>query len=359
MGKNTYKVIGLMSGTSLDGLDMVYCNFNCHSGNWEYELVQCKSLSYSLQWEDKLRNAIYITGKELLELNIDYGKYLGIQVKDFIDTHHLHVDFIASHGHTVYHQPEKGLTYQIGSGQEIAIEAGVKVICDFRKKDVAFGGQGAPLVPIGDHYLFSQYSACLNLGGIANVSFQVINQRIAFDIVMANMLLNYLANKLDKRYDVSGLIARSGLPDRSLLEKLNSLEYFKLAYPKSLGNEWFLSTIIPIISQSNSSIEDKMCTSVEHQAIQIGKVFKNDISIVGDVLITGGGAFNNFLIERIKIHIPDKFSLVIPDANTIEFKEAIIFAFMGVLKERNEINSLKSVTGARQDVSGGEVFYPN
>lgn len=358
MEKIHYKVIGLMSGTSLDGLDMAYCHFFRQSENWGFELIKCKSISYSLEWEKKLKNAIHNSPEKLLELTTDYGRYLGLQTKIFIEEHSLNVDFIASHGHTVFHQPEKGFTLQIGAGQELAIEANTKVISDFRKKDISFGGQGAPLVPIGDKYLFGQYTACLNLGGIANVSFEIKGKRVAFDIGLANMLLNHLANKLGQAYDVSGNIAASGSVDSNLLEQLNELSYFNLTYPKSLGYEWFLSDVLPIINASNISTEDKLTTAVEHEAIQIGKVLSEEITEEGSVLITGGGAFNTYLIERIKFHTASKLKIIIPDAKAIDFKEAIIFAFMGVLHKRGEANCLSSVTGARMDVIGGEVFYP-
>ncbi len=348
-----------MSGTSLDGLDLAYCHFFHQKNQWSFSLVQIKSVSYASELESKLKNAVNTSAEELLQLNVEYGLFLGNEVKKFIAEHSLKVDFIASHGHTVFHQPEKGFTYQIGAGQEIAIRAGVKTICDFRKKDLAFGGQGAPLVPIGDQYLFGEYAACLNLGGIANISFNADDKRVAFDIGMANMLLNHLASKKGKPYDKFGDIARAGLVNQQLLKDLNALPYFKLPYPKSLGYEWFLSNVLPLINASNSSIEDKMCTAVEHEAFQIGNVLKKETSTKGALLITGGGAFNTYLIERIKANTPPQFKVVVPDAHTINFKEAIIFAFMGVLRDRAEINCLASVTGALQDSCGGEMFYPN
>lgn len=347
-----------MSGTSLDGLDMAYCHFSHKKGEWTYELIKGKSITYTHNWEQKLKTSANISAEQLLALDIAYGNFLGEQTKEFIKTDNLEVDFIASHGHTVFHQPKKSFTLQIGSGQEIAIATEKKVIAGFRNKDVAFGGQGAPLVPIGDQLLFGEYAACLNLGGIANISFDMDNNRVAFDIGMANMLLNYLANKLDKTYDASGLIARSGKVDNNLLKQLNALSYFSQPFPKSLGYEWFLSDVQPIIDQSNSSIEDKLCTAVEHEAIQITNIFKSDMQQKGKVLITGGGAFNTFLIERIKHYTPKNIKIIIPDADTIEYKEAIIFAFMGILRDRDEINCLKSVTGASIDVSGGEIFMP-
>ncbi len=357
MKLNFYKVIGLMSGTSLDGLDLAYCHFYHNEGDWKFELIESTSISYSKSWEQKLQSSIDISSEELLALDIAYGKLLGKLTNDFIETNKLDVDFIASHGHTVFHQPGKGFTLQIGSGQEVSKATGKKVISNFRSKDVAFGGQGAPLVPIGDQLLFGEYTACLNLGGIANASFNVDNERVAFDIGMANMLLNHLANKKGLSYDKSGEIAASGSVDNELLSKLNALSYFNLPYPKSLGVEWFLSDVLPLIESSSSPIEDLMATAVEHEANQIGKVLKEHVPSKGNVLITGGGAFNTHLINRIKSN-SENLNIVIPDAKTIDFKEAIIFAFMGVLKEREEPNCLKSVTGASIDVSGGEVFLP-
>ncbi len=354
----TYKVIGVMSGTSLDGLDLAYCHFFYQNDQWAFELIESKSISYSSELESKLKHAVNLTAEELLQFDVDYGAYLGNEIKNFIIDHSLEVDFIASHGHTVFHQPDKGFTLQIGSGQEVALATNTKVISDFRTKDVAFGGQGAPLVPIGDQLLFGNYVACLNLGGIANMSFIAGGKRVAFDIGMANMLLNHLANKKSLTYDQSGKIAASGSIDDELLQQLNSLSYFELPYPKSLGYEWFLSDVLPIMEKSELSIEDKMATSVEHEVLQICKVLEKDVNNTGDVLITGGGAFNTHFINRMKALSPAGFNIIIPDAKTIEFKEAIVFALMGVLREREEPNCLKSVTGASIDVSGGEVFLP-
>ena len=354
-----YKVIGVMSGTSLDGLDLAYCHFSINNtGKWDFKLINSKSVSYTSELEYSLKNAVNISSEQLLLLDIQYGRWLGIQINDFINENSLEVDFIASHGHTVFHQPEKSITNQIGSGQEIAFITQKDVVCDFRKKDVALGGQGAPLVPIGDQELFAHYLACLNLGGIANVSFNKANERIAFDIGMANMLLNYLANLLGKAYDASGLLARSGTINQTLLDQLNNLSYFQQPFPKSLGYEWFLSDVLPLMEASEISVEDKLATVVEHEAIQIGNVLKDNLSTEGEVLITGGGALNDFLVERIDSYTPKHLKIVIPDKSIIDFKEAIIFAFMGVLKMRNEVNCLKSVTGARQNSSGGEIFQP-
>jgi len=251
-----------------------------------------------------------------------------------------------------------GITRQIGLGQEIANITGTKVVYDFRKLDVELGGQGAPLVPIGDEHLFGKYIACLNLGGIANISFKALGKRVAFDIGMANMSLNYLANQLDLPYDDSGKLARRGKIDKAMLDKLNQLEYYKLAYPKSLGYEWFLSDILPLIDNSEIPVEDKLSTMVEHEVIQIASCFENYVDQPGEILVTGGGALNNYFIERLEYHLPKEFKINIPENSIVEFKEALVFAFMGILSIRDEVNCLKSVTGASRDSCGGVLVNP-
>jgi anhydro-N-acetylmuramic acid kinase len=358
MVTDSYTVIGLMSGTSLDGLDIAYCQFAKAGDTWQFELLASDSIGYDGSWLKSLKNAVQLSDDELVELDFAYGSWLGTQTKDFIQKNNISVDLIASHGHTVFHQPEKGITLQIGSGQAIADFTGKKVICDFRKKDVSLGGQGAPLVPIGDEYLFDQYGACLNLGGIANISFKVDSRRVAFDIGIANMLLNHLANQLGKPYDESGLLARSGKIDQALLAVLNNLAYYQLSYPKSTGYEWFLSDILPGFKKSSVSIIDELATAVEHVAMQIGKVITDQINESGKILVTGGGAHNKFLMERLKHYTPQHLQITVPNSHLADFKEAIVFALMGVLRFRGEDNCLGSVTGASQNCSGGVIFNP-
>jgi anhydro-N-acetylmuramic acid kinase len=358
MKKSSYSVIGLMSGTSLDGLDMAYCKFDLVNGNWQFKILASNSIDYDSKWRDTLKNGFDLEERDLLLLDGEYGRWIGKETRDFIQTNNLDVDFIASHGHTIFHQPEEGITVQIGSGQEIANTTGIRVICDFRKIDVSLGGQGAPLVPIGDEYLFAQYRACVNLGGIANISFRNEGDRVAFDIGMANMLLNYIINQMGKPYDASGEMARSGKVNPELLQQLNELEYYELPYPKSTGYEWFLSDVQPLIDNSDLSVADKLATSVEHEAMQLGLVLNKYVLLPGEVLITGGGALNDYLIERIVQFTPDHLNIIIPDHEIINSKEAMVFALMGVLRLRNEVNCLKSVTGASKDSSGGEIFDP-
>lgn len=360
MLENTYSVVGLMSGTSLDGLDIAHCLFNQEGHSWTFTLENTKTIPYSNNIKNRLKKANDLGAADLLMLNNEYGVWLGQQVKDFIAANKINIDFVTSHGHTVFHQPNKKLTYQIGSGQELANACKTKVICDFRTLDVSLDGQGAPLVPIGDRLLFSKYDYCLNLGGIANISFESGGERVAYDISPANMLLNYLTNKIGKEWDDRGDLARSGKVEGDLLEQLSSLAFYQLEYPKSLGYEWFKEEVITIMEKSVLSIPDKLCTSVHHIAQQIAKETKTSLLKSGGsaMIVTGGGARNNYLVECLKNYSKGVFKVIVPQSTIIDFKEALIFGFLGVLRIRNEINCLKSVTGARKDSSSGIIYEP-
>lgn len=353
MSKAEVFVIGVMSGTSLDGIDLVYVKFLKNSYQ-DFKILHSETISYSKKWKARLQDAINFSSDALEELNIEYGELLGNVIHEFIGKNQLaNIDFIASHGHTVLHQPKKGITLQVGDGQTIANSTNQKVICDFRTQDVQLGGQGAPLVPIGDELLFSEYDFCLNLGGFSNISLKKKGKRIAFDVCPVNIVLNHYANKLGLAYDNSGNIASKGSINQPLLDALNSLEFYKKEAPKSLGLEWVQEKIFPLIADFDIETSTILRTFVEHAAIQIGSVICQNNSI----LITGGGVFNSFLIERIEQHANVK--IMIPNKQLINFKEAFIFAFLGVLKNEHQVNCLQSVTGARKDHSSGEIFYPN
>jgi anhydro-N-acetylmuramic acid kinase len=353
-----YKVIGLMSGTSLDGLDIAYCVFKEKKGKWHFEIKKAETVKYPIALFNKLNSATTLSGYELANLNISLSEYWGKKTSNFIAKYKLKPDFISSHGHTVFHQPQKGLSLQIGSGAVLSALCKLPVICDFRTTDVATGGQGAPLVPIGDELLFKNFDFCLNLGGISNISFQKKDKRIAFDISACNILLNFLANKKDKKYDKNGAMARKGKLNKLLFEQLNQPDYFNALPPKSLGIEWIKKEQITLLEKSDLSVEDKLNTVCEHIAFQISKAInaKNKIK-PKQLLVTGGGAFNTFLIERIKYHLPPNIELIVPDKNTVSFKEALIFAFLGVLRWRKKVNCLKSVTGAQKDTIGGCIYW--
>lgn len=343
-----------MSGTSLDGVDIAFCRFSYNQNKWTYKIKVAETIQYDRKWLQRLQNTEKTSALDFAVTDHKYGHYLGSLVRSFINKYRANPDFIASHGHTIFHQPENGLTAQIGNGAAIAAECGIPVICDFRSKDVALGGQGAPLVPIGDELLFSQYSLCLNLGGFANISFCRKNKRMAYDICPVNIVMNMLSQKLGKRYDAGGTLARKGKINGLLLKQLNSLSYYKQKPPKSLGKEWVLAAILPILKRSGVNPFDLLRTYTEHAAMQIEEGCEVSAKNNGPLLITGGGVYNNFLIERIKAHCSNR--IIIPDKNTIEFKEALIFAFLGVLRWRNEINCLRSVTGAAADNIGGCIY---
>lgn len=352
MFKENYNVIGVMSGTSLDGVDLAYIKFN-NSGRWTFEIFQSETVSYSEEWLDKLKNAIHFNPSELEELNVSYTKLLASIISEFISKNHLaEIDAVCSHGHTILHQPQNGFTLQIGNLPIIRDLVNQTIVCDFRVQDVQLGGQGAPLVPIGDELLFSEYDYCLNLGGFSNVSFNENGNRIAFDISPVNTVLNFYASELGFPYDDAGNLAKSGNVNQDLLKQLNDLEFYALPYPKSLGMEFVNAKIFPLINSFSIDEKDKLCTFVEHIAIQIANICSKPNA---KLFITGGGAYNRFLIERLRNYLPTT-EVIIPDDKTIQFKEALIFGFLGVLRLRNEINVLSSVTGASKNHSSGVVF---
>ena len=348
-----------MSGTSLDGLDIAYTEFCFDNNKWSFKLLHSKSIHYTSEWKNKLNNAMQLDALGIHLLDIELAEYFSLCVNEFRKEFSFDkLDFISSHGHTIFHQPEKKLSLQIAAGQIIAANCGVEVICDFRKQDLAFGGQGAPLVPIGDKYLFAEYDFCLNIGGIANVSFEKNYQRIAYDICAANMVLNHYAELLNLNFDEDGKLAASGNLNSTLLNNLNELDFYKQTAPKSLGKEWVYTTVIPLLDSVDISVEDKLHTYCEHIAMQISSDINKEIKTEhAKILVTGGGAYHQYLIKRLSHFC--KAEIVIPKNEIIEFKEAIIFAFLGVLKSRGENNCLASVTGAERDHCSGLRYKTN
>lgn len=342
--------IGLMSGSSLDGVDLALVKFHSENGKYGFNILEATTLPYSAEWEKLLSEAFHQKPEDLTDLDKAYGEYLGRQVLHFMQDNDVVPDFVASHGHTIFHKPEQHYTLQIGDGQALANACGVTVINDFRTEDVLKGGQGAPLVPIGDKLLFSDYEACLNIGGIANVSYDEDGQRIAYDICIANQALNYLANQEGLKYDKDGLLAQSGKIDEALLDKLNSHPFFSQKAPKSLGREFFETEQKNLLK--NLRTNDLLATFTEHIAMQIGQSLRHLPE--GKLLITGGGALNKYLVERIQYHT--KHQVIIPEKQIIEYKEALIFAFLGLLKLEGKTNVLSSVTGAESDSCSGRIW---
>ena len=342
-------ILGIMSGTSLDGLDIAYCDIQGDS----FELIAAKTYPYSDEWVRWLSTLENATAYEYALINVELGHYIGQQVNLFREEYPGPVDAIASHGHTIFHQPHLGLTTQIGDGDAIAAETRLPVVFNFRNLDVALGGQGAPLVPIGDRLLFGQYDACLNLGGIANISYETAgNRREAYDICPCNMALNHLARRKKKAYDTNGLMARKGTVSHPLLAKLDTLDYYRHPLPKSLGKEWFVANILPLIDTDQLSVDDLLATTVEHIAHQVAGAVKG--RGIGTMLVTGGGAKNKYLIARLQAQIPS-CRLTVPAKEIIDYKEAIIFALLGYLRLNRQNNCLSSVTGAQKDNCGGDI----
>ncbi|MBV6484125.1 MAG: Anhydro-N-acetylmuramic acid kinase [Flavobacteriales bacterium] len=350
----TYRVIGIMSGTSLDGIDIALCDFVQKNNIWSFNIVESQTLKYKSETENKLRFSKELSGFDLMMLHNELGDLIGESINNFIIEKKIDkssINFISSHGHTVFHQPDKRITTQIGNGANISSVTKLPVICDFRTVDVSLNGNGAPLVPIGDKLLFSDYDYYLNLGGIANISFENNQEMLAFDICPVNIVLNKLVNTINLEFDNEGQLARNGKINLNLLNELNNLDYYQIPNPKSLGIEWIESKIFPLLSNYNLSLADKLNTFIEHIAIQISKLI-NECSKT--VLVTGGGSYNKYLIERIQHFSSSK--LIVPDKTIIEFKEALIFAFLGVLRYRNEVNCLSSVTGATENNIGGCIY---
>lgn len=347
------KILGIMSGTSLDGIDFAIINFKQINNKWNFKIEECTTYPYSALWFEKLKYAVKLSSEDLKQLNKEYTSYLNNLIHNFISENKItNLTAIASHGHTILHNPKMGVTLQIGNLPEIKNGFTFPIVCDFRVQDVKLGGQGAPLVPIGDRLLFSEYDFCLNLGGFSNISFEENGKRIAFDISPVNTVLNYFANKLDLEYDNNGKIASTGIVHSELLEMLNSNPFFYKKYPKSLGIEFVFEQVLPKIEKHQLDIKDILATYTEHIAIQIGNQLKDKN---GKMIVTGGGAFNSYLLSRIKHH-NQNIEIEVPNAEIINYKEALIFAFLGLLKLNNSINVLASVTGATKDHSSGVIY---
>ena len=356
-----YRVIGVMSGSSLDGLDIVFAELQEQQGKWTYQLVAAECLPYTIELQSQLRDAIHLSAKEYFLLHSAYGKYIGNQINRFIDKYELHyqVALIASHGHTSFHIPPY-MTAQLGDGAAIAAVTGLPVISDLRSIDVALGGQGAPIVPIGEKLLFKDFDFFLNIGGIANISVNLPDKYVAFDICAANRVLNMLVAQMGKEYDENGSIAATGSVDETVLNQLNALDYFQQSYPKSLANDFGTEVVYPMMTKG-LSIPDALRTYNAHIAYQVALSVTPHLNAIPKseykMMITGGGAFNGFLVDEIRQHL-ERFQVevVVPDAGLVAYKEALIIGLYGVLRWREESNTIATVTGAERDSVGGAVY---
>ena len=342
-------ILGMMSGTSLDGLDLALCDFWKEEEKYCYKIAQTQTFSYPPELTQKLRQLFDSNALFFCNVEVEFTKFAAKSVNLFLEKMAKKPHFLAFHGHTVFHQPEKGLTKQIGSGAILASQTGISTICDFRTGDVALGGQGAPLVPIGDALLFSEFDGCLNLGGISNIS-RKHPVSTAYDISLCNIPLNFLAEQKGLPYDKDGALAQKGTVHADLLNAFNHPDYFTQKGAKSIGFELFAKYYKPLLENYSISIEDKLRTMCEHIAEQVAQ----NLNGLHQVLLTGGGAKNSFLIQLIQEKTTAK--LLIPNEQIIDFKEALIFAFLGYLRVHQENNCLKSVTGACRDSCGGAIY---
>lgn len=345
-------VVGAMSGTSLDGLDLILCSFRNISGKWEYHILKTDTVSYSPEWKYRLSSACKLDALSFLTLHNEYGTFIGKKVSAFLGSADVKPGLVSSHGHTVFHQPKEHLTFQIGSGAAIAASSGITTISDFRTLDVALGGEGAPLVPAGDELLFNEYDYCLNIGGFANISYKEGDMRLACDLCPANIVSNAVAQRIGKEFDYKGEIGALGVLRTKVVDALNELPYYSQHAPKSLGREWVEDCFMKVLNRFRLNSADLLRCYYEHVSVQIS----NWINCLkkGTVLLTGGGTYNDFLVSLIREKCQSR--LVIPGEDTIEYKEALIFALLGLLRYRDEINCFASVTGASRDSSLGTVW---
>jgi len=346
-----FKIIGIMSGTSLDGIDIAHCTFK-KGKDWTYSIDKAITVPYPKKLKNKLKSSIELSGYNLIKLDHILGKFIGLEINKFIKYNKLNPELISSHGHTVFHNPKENIGLQIGNANKILSIVGLPVINNFRELDIILGGQGAPLVPIGEKLLFKGYNYFINLGGILNLTKINSSSVHAYDVVASNLVLNNISNKLNFEFDNKGEIARNGKLISKLFNELNSLKYYKKKHPKSIGIEWINKNIFPNIYRSNYSLEDVMNTFSNHIAYQL---IKNIDGKNNKILITGGGAYNEFLVEKIKFYDKNRNQWILPDDNLVKYKEALIFAFMGLLRNLKKQNILNFVTGSKKNISAGNI----
>jgi anhydro-N-acetylmuramic acid kinase len=360
-------VLGLMSGSSLDGLDLAFCRFELRTPATPVSLVDwavlaADTVSYPAEWIDRLRSAPTLPGRELWRLHTDLGRLYGTWSARFLAEQRPVADLISSHGHTVFHFPAAGFTTQLGDGAAIAAQTGIDTVDQLRSADVALGGQGAPLAPLADRYFFPEYPACLNLGGIANLSVRKDNTYLAFDISGANQILDALAQEQGLAYDAGGALARRGRFRAELSRQLAALPFLAQAYPKSLDNGWVREQQWPIVRDFPAPTEDRLRTFCEHLAEQIAAHLRRVEQREGlpatnfRLLATGGGVHNTFFMECLQRACGSEVAIVVPPAPLADCKEAAFIALAGAFRLLKMPNSFASVTGARADAINGALY---
>lgn len=359
-----YNVIGVSSGSSLAGLDLVFTALTEVRGKWEYEIRAAVRLPYTPEWEEKLSGAADLPARDYMLLHSEYGHFTGHAIKSFIHDNQLdhQVHFIVTHGHTIFHVPSQKMTAQLGDGAAIAAVTGLSVISDLRAMDVALGGKGAPLFPLAEQLLFPDFTYRLNLGENATLAAQLNGAFAAFDICPCNYILDSLAATLGRAYDEDGQLAAGGVTDAPLLESLNGLAFYRESYPRTIASKFGTGTVLPLIQKHQLSTQGKLNTYVKHIAAQIagtlGSLQQDKTQEApATLLLTGGGIFNGFLIKSIQEALqPLNITITIPEEPTSKFRTPLMVALLGALRWRQEINAFASVTGAEKDSVGGALW---
>jgi len=344
-------IAGVMSGSSLDGLDIAIVHF---SPNSDWQLLWSYDIPYTPEWVSRLKNYHLLSSTEYVSLKFDFSRYIGELVGDALGDYSGNVDYVSFHGHTLLHLPEKGITEQIGNGGVLAAILNIPTITDFRTQDVTKGGVGTPLAPLVELNLFKGHDYYLNLGGIANITKLIDAAKLmAYDVCPCNQVLNYFSNQMGKDYDEGGEIARSGTINKNLIDYLNSIPYFDQNPPKSLDNNWIMNEVIPNFPAGK--IEDTLHTFCNWVAECIANEVEE--SKASSLMVSGGGAHNTYFMECLTSRLSSKnCELHLPSKEIIDFKEAILMSLMAYKYINGESNVLCSVTGASSDSIGGALY---
>ncbi|MBS3913010.1 MAG: anhydro-N-acetylmuramic acid kinase [Bacteroidetes bacterium] len=351
------KVVGIMSGTSMDGVDLCLAEISESNGSWDYKILARETVPFEEKWRVRLSQLRYQNSEVYVKTDIFFGKYLGELVNNFLQKNNESAELVASHGHTVFHDPAGWITSQAGDGATLSATSGLPVVSNFRRADVALGGQGAPLVGIGDDIFFGEYDACLNLGGFCNISANIEGKRIAYDVAPCNIILNRLARDRGQKYDVNGQIAEAGEVIYPLLNDLNEIPFYKKSWPKSLGREWINKEFWYIVRDFDSEpLENRMKTLVMHIAQQVANTIDHLFGENGNgkkILVTGGGANNLCLVDYLRSE--SDAEIVIPENDIVEYKEALVFGLLGAMRVKNITNTQGSATGAKASTIAGSL----
>lgn len=348
-----------MSGSSLDGLDIGIIDIIKKGNELSYEVIRCDTIEYSTEWKKSLTSLPNASAKELANNDMAYSRYMSELIRSFLKEED-QIDYVSLHGHTLFHEPENGFTYQLGNGGVLSARLGLPVVCDFRSKDIGLGGKGTPLAPIVDSYFYNEYEVLINLGGICNLTFLSKKETIAWDVCPCNQLLNFLSEKMNLAYDKDGLIARNGKLNLDFLNILEKNPYYSEKYPKSLDNQYIKQNIIRELDSYTIPLEDQLHTTCIFVARQIKAAIQMavkslEVAWPEKILITGGSAHNAFLIQCIKEHCAPSV-VSIPDETIINYKEIILMALCAYLRVNNQENTLSEVTGSSRNSIGGAIY---